>query len=125
MDKQLKIVYRSFGIADKFPDNTIELNKHLDKYPQLKKSLIEHEIRHTNNMKFNRKDLEHDLATRHQLDTWKLMKFILRHPFSLVQFVPIYYHRKRKGWIVDNNLLIGWVVLIVIILIGLAIGNVI
>ncbi len=124
MDEQLKIVYRWYGIADRFPDGTMELNKHLKKWPNLHKSLIQHEARHTNNEKLNRKDLMHDLTTMDQINTWKMMKFIIRHPFSLVQFAPVYWTKKR-GWIIDINLIIGWCVLLGLIFIGLLIGNVI
>ncbi len=30
MDEQLKIVYRNYGVADRFPDGVIELNKQLE-----------------------------------------------------------------------------------------------
>ncbi len=124
MDEQLKIIYRNYGIADRFPDGTIELNKHLKKYPSLHKSLIEHEARHTNDVSFNRKDLLHDLSTPNQIKTMKMMKFIFRHPFSLVQFAPVYYTKKR-GWIVDYNCIAGWVVISILVLLGLLWGNVI
>ena len=123
MDEQLKIVYRGYGIADRFPDGIIEMNKHLKDYPKLHKALRQHEARHTNNTKFNREDLIHDLSTPNQIDTWSMMKFMVRHPFSLVQFLPVYWTKKR-GWIIDFNLIIGWCVLSSIILLGLWIGNV-
>ena len=124
MNEQFKIIYRNYGIADRFDNNVIELNKHLKKYPDLHKSLIQHEARHTNNQRFNRKDLEHDLSTPNQIKTWKLTKFIIRHPLSLIQFVPVYWTKKR-GLIVDYNLIVGWGVLLFIITLGLWIGNVI
>ncbi len=124
MEKQFKIIYRNYGIADRFDNDVIELNKHLIKYPDLHKSLIQHEARHTNNQRFNRKDLEHDLSTPNQIKTWKLTKFIIRHPLSLIQFVPVYWTKKR-GLIVDYNLIVGWGVLLFIITLGLWIGNVI
>ncbi len=123
MDEQLKIVYRGYGIADRFPDGIIELNKHLKKWPTLHKSLIQHEARHTNNQKFNKKDLVHDLSTPNQINTFKMMKFIMRHPLSLVQFMPVYW-TKNRGLIVDYNLIIIWSVISVIVFLGLLIGNV-
>ncbi len=124
MDEQLKIVYRNYGIADRFPDGIIELNKHLKRWPDLHSSLIEHEARHTNNVKFNRKDLMHDLSTQNQINTFRMMKFIIRHPFSIVQFAPVYW-TKNRGWIIDYNLIIAWSVLLGLIFLGLIIGNVI
>lgn len=123
MDGQLKIVYRDYGIADRFPDNVIELNKHLKNWPSLHKALIDHEARHTNRKGFNKKDLVHDLSTPNQLSTWEMMKFIIRHPFSLVQFVPIYWTKKR-GLIIDYNLIIIWSVVSLITFLGLFFGNV-
>jgi len=123
MDKQFKIIYRNYGIADRFDDDVIELNKHLKNYPKLHKALIEHEARHTNNQRFNRQDLMHDLTTQNQINTWQLMKFIVRHPFSLIQFAPVYW-TKNRGIIIDYNLIIGWCLISFIVILGLWIGNV-
>ena len=124
MDEQLKIVYRNYGVADRFPDGVIELNKHLKKWPDLHKSLVQHEARHTNNIKFNRKDLVHDIGTPNQINTWRLTKFMIRHPFSFIQFMPIYWTKKR-GLIIDYNLIVIWTIFSVVIFSGLLIGNVI
>ncbi len=124
MDEQLKIVYRNYGIADRFPDGIIELNKHLKKYPNLHKSLIQHEARHTNNHKINKKDFLHDLNTPNQINTWEMMKFMVRHPLSLIQFVPFYWTKKR-GYIVDYNLVIIWICISVVVFIGLLLGNIV
>lgn len=122
--KKFKIVYRNYGIADRFDDNTIEMNKHLKNYPEIHESLLRHEARHTNNKRFNRTDLVHDLTTPNQINTFSMMKFIVRHPLSLVQFAPVYWTKKR-GWIIDYNLIIGWGVLSSIVFFGLWIGNVV
>lgn len=124
-DEHLKIVYRGYGIADRFPDGTMELNKHLKKYPDLHQSLIRHEARHSTNLKFNRKDLLHDLSTPNQINTWKMMKFMVRHPFSLFQFAPFYYSFKRKTLIVDYNCMLIWGVIFIIVMMGLFFGNII
>ncbi len=112
-EQDLKIVYRGYGIADRFSDGTIELNKALDDYPKLKKSIIQHEIRHTSNQKINKKDFLHDLSTPDQVGTFQMFKFMARHPLSLVQFLPVYWTKKR-GLIVDLNLIIIYSILIVI-----------
>ena len=122
MDEQLKIVYRNYGIADRFPNGIIELNKHLKKYPNLHKSLIQHEARHSNNERFNRKDLVHDIGTPNQINTWKMMKFMVRHPFSFMQFVPVYWTKKR-GIIIDYNLILIWSGVCIIVFLGLLIGG--
>lgn len=118
---QLKIVYRGYGIADRFPNGIIELNKHLDNYPGLKRALIQHEVKHTNRQNLNKKDFLHDLTTQDQISQWQMMKFIVRHPLSLVQFMPLYYTRS-KGWIMDKNLVIIYSILTFIITVGLIIG---
>ncbi len=122
MDEQLKIVYRNYGIADRFPNGIIELNKHLKKYPNLHKSLIQHEARHSNNERFNRKDLVHDIGTPNQINTWEMMKFMVRHPFSFMQFVPVYWTKKR-GIIIDYNLILIWSGVCIIVFLGLLIGG--
>ena len=43
MMKPLRIIKRGYGIADRYPDGTIEINKHLDDYPDLKMAIIQHE----------------------------------------------------------------------------------
>lgn len=107
MVEKLKIIYRSYGIADRFPDGTIELNKHLNEWPKLKSSILQHEIKHTNNEKFNRKDLMHDLTVIDQFNQMDLIKFMMRHPLSLVQLLPLYY-TKRRGWIFDQVAALLW-----------------
>ena len=114
MMKPLRIIKRGYGIADRYPDGTIEINKHLDDYPDLKMAIIQHEIDHTDNPKFNRRDLIHDITTVDQYSQWRMAMFIIRHPFSLVQLLPIYY-TKRRGLIVDLNTLFMWGVLLTLV----------
>ena len=116
-----KIVYRGYGIADSFPDGTIELNKHLNDYPNLKKSLLLHESRHTNNAKFNRKDLMHDMTSLSQFSMFEMTKFIVRHPFSMVQILPIYW-TKTGGWSYDELASLYWGILTIAIIISLFIA---
>lgn len=120
--EQLKIIKRNFGIADRFPDGTIEINKNLDKYPGIKKALIQHEARHSNKDGFTKHDLMHDLSTIDQFSQWEMMKFIVKNPLSLVQFFPIYYHFKRKDWIMDINLIIIYSILIPVLALAIWIG---
>ncbi len=116
-----KIIYRNYGIADRFPDGTIELNKHLNDYPKLKKSLLMHEARHTNNQKMNRTDLMNDLTSLNQLNMIEMVKFMVRHPFSIVQIFPIYW-TKTGGWSYDEVSILYWGLLSVVIIIALSIG---
>lgn len=114
-----QIVWRNYGIADKFPDGTIEMNKHLKDYPKLKHSLLLHEAHHTNQKKMNRQDLMHDLTSLNQLKMGYLIKFMSRHPLSLVQLLPI-YKTKTAGWVYDEVSSMWWGCLIVVI--GIAVG---
>lgn len=110
---KLNIIYRSYGIADRFSDGTIELNRALDDYPGLKQSILRHEIRHTNNNRFNKKDFIHDLSTPDQVSLGKMLKFMFKHPASLVQFLPL-YKTKTRGWVMDINLIIIYSILALI-----------
>lgn len=113
--QKFNIVYRNYGIADRFQDGTIELNRALDKYPQLKKSIIKHELRHTDNPNFNKKDFIHDLSTPDQIKTWDMLKFMAHNPSSLIQFLPLYWTKKR-GWIMDINLVVIYSILLAIVI---------
>jgi len=124
MEQELKIVYRDYGIADRFDDGTIELNRNLDKYPELKRAIIQHEIKHTNNPRFNKQDLLHDLSTQDQVRTWHMIQFIFKNPKAFMQFVPLYY-TKERGWIKDNNLIVIWSFFLLISLVGIYFGIVI
>lgn len=113
-EQELKIIYRDYGIADAFPDGTIELNKHLKKYPNLEKSLIQHELKHSRIQKFTKRDFVHDLTTMNQISQWQMVKFMVRHPFSMVQILPVYYSKKR-GLIYDINSMIIWGIFLTIV----------
>ena len=119
--QKLKVIYRNYGIADRFEDGTIELNRNLNDYPELKNALIQHEIKHTNNPKLNKKDFLHDLSTQDQIKTWDMMRFMFRHPLSLVQFIPIYY-TKERGLIKDKNLMVIYTFFLIIAGIGIYFG---
>lgn len=109
----LKIIYRTYGIADRFSDGTVELNIALNDYPELKAAILKHELHHTDNPRFNKKDLLHDINTPDQVKFMHMLKFMLRHPKSLTQFAPLYWTKKR-GWIVDWNLVVIYSVVTVI-----------
>lgn len=119
--EQLRIVYRDYGIADRFPDGTIELNKHLNDYPELKKKILIHEARHSRDDGLTKHDLMHDLTIGEQIGTFELMKFMIKHPKSLIQFSPVYYS-KTRGLVYDLNNFIITGFLFAIIGIGLFIG---
>lgn len=116
-----RIVWRGYGIADRFPNGVIEMNKHLKKYPQLKSALLLHEAHHTNTKGLNKKDLLHDLTSLNQLKIGQLIKFMVRHPFSMVQILPI-YKSKSAGWVYDEVASLYWAILIIVVGLGVGIG---
>lgn len=124
MVDELRIIYRGYGIADAFPDGTVELNKHLKDYPKLQRALLQHEAKHTREKGFTKKDFVHDLTTIDQINQWQMIKFMSRHPLSLIQVLPITYS-KRRGIMYDINSLIVWGALIGVISLALIIGNVV
>ena len=121
MKQQLNIVYRDWGISDRFNDGTIEINKHLNKYPKLKRAILAHEIDHTDQSGFNRKDFLHDISSPDKIDMFEMMKFVIKHPHSLVQFLPGYYHKER-GLVLDANMIIAYSIIGTIALIGVGVG---
>ena len=121
MQQQLNIVYSNWGISDRFNDGTIEMNIHLNKYPKLKRSILAHEIDHTSQKGFNRKDFLHDISSPDKIDMFEMMKFVIKHPRSWIQFFPCYYH-KQRGMIFDANMIIAYSVIGTIALIGIGVG---
>jgi len=99
----VKIVYTKWSLANRF-DDSIELNENLRKYPELQAQLLNHELKHTDK-KFTIYDLKHDLSSNQDIDHRKLLFFMLKHPKSLSQFLPLYWSPKRKKLIYDLNLM--------------------
>jgi len=112
----MKIVEVPYGIANRFTDGTIEVNKNLKKYPEVYKAILKHELEHTDDF-FTLHDLKHDLNSEHEVDQFQMLKFILRHPLTLVQFLPIFYTKKR-GIYYDLNLIIFYSFMIIIAVIA-------
>lgn len=122
MTNQITIIKRNYGIADRFNDGTIEINKNLDDYPKLKKAILDHELGHTSKKEFNKSDFIHDLNATKDIDKKELLRFMIKHPKSLTQFLPINYSKKR-GLIIDVNMAIAYIVIITIVSFGILIGT--
>ena len=99
-----------WGIANRFDDGTIEINHHLKCYPRLYNPILRHEIGHDDSV-FSWNDLKHDLVPDNKLNQWELIKFMMHHPKSLTQLLPIYYSKER-GFNLDINMSILWFLLI-------------
>jgi len=94
----MRIVKTNTGIASRVED-TIYMNKMLDRYPKLKRAILEHENNHTDG--FTMKDVLLDI----RMDELKGLKseyykFILQNPSSWIEFLPI----KKYGDVVLFNL---------------------
>lgn len=96
---KMPIKYVEWGLANNFGTH-IEMNKELLNYPKLYDSILRHEIGHTDNH-FTWYDLKHDLkGTEYPL---AMLKFMVKHPKSLTQLLPLYWS-KNKGIVYDLNL---------------------
>jgi hypothetical protein len=100
----MEVVYSKWGIGNNFGD-FIELNENLKNYPKLHKAILAHEMSHTSDSGFTKKDLILDLS-ENRISNSELMKFIIKHPRSLVQFSPIY--KKYGIFYYDINMIIIW-----------------
>ena len=100
------IRYVNYGIASRFPGYEIDINRALlePKYKKLLKDIIEHEKSHLEGS--NRfRDMFLDIKGIKNRRLYN--QFILTHPSSLIQVIPI---GRRKGiWFYDINLIIFWI----------------
>lgn len=109
-----KVKETNWGIACRI-GNTIYLNKHLKKYPELYKAILKHEEDHTS--RFKLKDILLDLKQK----DWKRIdyyKFMLNHPKTFVQYFPFWIYEGQ--FVIDPLMLGGWVLLLleIFIIIG-------
>ena len=115
----MKIKYVEYGLANNF-GNVIEVNENLRKYPELLEPILIHELSHTEEV-FAMKDLMLDITATYNLNQRKLIKFMIKHPKSLTQLLPIYFS-KTHGLVYDINSLLSYVMYITFILLGIFIG---
>jgi len=107
----VEIKYVKWGLANNFGD-TIELNKHLPKYPNLHYRILQHELHHDFKKKTTWKDLKHDIKSFATYDKERLI-FFTTHPSAWVQLFPIWYSKER-GIIIDDACLIMWAVILLV-----------
>lgn len=112
--EKLRIIDTEWGIANRFLDGTIEINKNLRKYPRLFRPILQHELSHTDKS-FSTKDFWHDINSEHKVDQIQLLKFMFRHPKSFTQLLPFYYTKRRK-FVIDINLSIIYSIMFLITL---------
>jgi len=105
----LNIVKINYAIAFRI-GNIIYLNKNLDKYPELKKAIIKHELEHTKG--FGLRDIITDLKGKHLNKVKKeYYKFLFTEKKAWYQFIPIL---KVKGkWSLDLITLMLWILFLI------------
>ena len=111
----VEVRYVKYGIANNFGDY-IELNENLKAYPELHNAILQHEISHSNEPGFTKKDFLLDLGPSN-VNYWKLFKFMCTFPKTFLQFAPFYWQKfeGKRTFIYDINLIIVWVVVLGVI----------
>ena len=84
----MEIIDVEWGMANRFKDGTIEVNKNLKENPKLYRAIMKHELGHDDTL-FNWEDLKHDLVSDTKISQWEVLRFMIRHPKSLTQLLPI------------------------------------
>ena len=113
-----KIRYTRIGFANTIGD-VIELNHHLQKWPELHDRVLEHEFKHLNHKAEDGADLT---DWDEKVDKF-LVVFVLRHPSTWPQFFPIWIRKSETGEKVvlyDKTLIVLWLVAIIIFAVLLA-----
>jgi hypothetical protein len=116
----MKIIEVNHGIANNFGSH-IEVNKHLKEYPELFNSVLKHELSHTDK-KFSLHDFKLDFTHDSKISNFQMLKFILKHPASLTQLLPIYYTPK-KGFVYDINLIVMYLIMSSIFILTIYFGG--
>ena len=104
----LPIKYVNNGIANNF-GTYIEVNKHLIEYPHLLEPILEHERAHTNQA-VSVEDFKLDFMMPQALHYKELFKFMIKHPRSFSQLLPIYWN-KEKGLVYDFNMMVMYLMM--------------
>ena len=105
----LNIVKINYAIAFRI-GNIVYLNKNLDKYPELKKAIINHESEHTDG--FGLSDIMTDLKGKHLGKVKKqYYKFLFTEKRAWHQLIPIL---KVEGkWSLDFVTLLLWILFLI------------
>jgi len=113
----IKIIKIDYAIAFRIKDK-MYLNKNLEKYPQLKKALIKHELEHTNG--FNLKDILLDLNGTHLSKVKRqYYKFLFKERKAWYQFLPLL--KIENKWSFDIIMLIVWILFFLVIILSIII----
>lgn len=107
----MKIEYVEHSIANNF-GSYIEVNKHLRDYPELLEPILAHELSHTDKA-WSKEDFKLDLFSDNKINHWELIKFMIKHPKSFYQLLPVTYS-KEKGFAYDISLLVMFLSMILV-----------
>lgn len=115
----VEIQYVRWGLANRFSNpDCIELNQSLKKDPKLHDAILRHELGHKIDNTF-KKDFFHDLTPIGGLSQKDLIIFMIKHPTTITQLLPLYWSPRRKELIYDINMLIIYGVVLSILAWGL------
>jgi len=109
---EVKIIYVNYGLAGKY-ENTIKINKKLQKDEELLKFVIRHELDHDDSI-FSIRDYLHEFKIKPKIFL-KLLKFIVLNPSTWYEILPFYYTRE-EGLVYDLNITITYLLFIVFIM---------
>lgn len=90
----MRVKYSEWGLANRFGD-TILLNENLKYYPRLREILIDHELTHERNPLKNIKIDIDSVKNIGFLEAFMRIKFMLKHPKSLIQMSPVWIYKRR------------------------------
>lgn len=104
-----KIIFVDHGLANSFEDR-IEINKELQKDPELFKYVLKHEQTHSNDP-FDFNDFKQEF--KFNKHTRKLLFFVLKRPKLWKEFLPI--HKQNGIKVIDYNMFGMYLVLLFLI----------
>ena len=99
----VKIKETDYGIASRI-NNTIYINRKLKKYPVLYDNIIKHEKKHSKGFTLN--DLYIDFRGNYISPKKDYYKFILTHPSSWLEFLPVI--RMNKKIVFNPTMIVLW-----------------
>ena len=107
----MEINYISYGIGSRI-GNKIYLNKNLKENQVLHDAILKHELAHSEG--YTIQDIKMDIRNTH-LKGLKAQyySFILKHPLTLIQFMPVWFWHKKTS--IDLTMLIAWAIFVLFI----------
>ncbi len=110
--KNIKIKETEWGFASRVGD-IIYMNKNLKKDSKLYKAILKHEKAHTN--EFTREDFLLDWKGKYLRPVKKeYYKFIIKHPKTLIMFLPFEY--KDKTFLIDPIMSLFWIAVMIMLM---------